>query len=51
MLDKKGISKATKTIDEQSTNYRELAELFESIELNFLNQLLRTRLILYFKPH
>jgi len=34
MSDKKGISKATKTSGEQSINYRELAELFESIVEN-----------------
>ena len=44
MSDKKGISKATKTIDEQSINYRELAELFESIVENTSDFIFQTTL-------
>jgi len=44
MSDKKGISKATKTIDEQSINYRELVELFESIVNNSSDFIFQTTL-------
>jgi len=44
MSDKKGISKATKTIGEQSINYRELAELFESIVENTSDFIFQTTL-------
>ncbi len=44
MSDKKGISKATETIDEQSINYRELAELFESIFENTSDFIFQTTL-------
>ncbi len=53
MSDKKGISKATKTIDEQSINYRELAELFESIVENtsdFIFQTTLTGVFTYVNP-
>ena len=44
MSDKKDISKATKTIDEQSINYRELVELFESIVENTSDFIFQTTL-------
>ena len=53
MSDKKGISKATKTIDEQSINYRELVELFESIVENtsdFIFQTTLTGVFTYASP-
>jgi len=53
MSDKKGISKTIKTIDEQSINYRELVELFESIVENtsdFIFQTTLTGVFTYASP-
>jgi len=53
MSDKKGISKAIKTIDEQSINYRELVEFFESIIENvsdFIFQTTLTGVFTYVSP-
>lgn len=44
MSDKKGISKTTKIIDEQSINYRGLVELFESIVENTSDFIFQTTL-------
>ena len=44
MSDEKGISKVTKTIDEQTINYRELSESFKSIIQNTSDFIFQTTL-------